>query len=358
MKTILYPFVFLAVVAVIISGCEDDAGFDPIPPPTDAPPAYVHFSLSATPWEQDSLKAVYVAFSEITLKGTEGLDWTAKLDSTRVYNLLDLDETAVYLGMDTVDAGQYTDYVLKMRSFVLVPANGDEVVEVGYKAELCHYPPGNDPNVQTLSIGACAVAAHLKHGDTPGNCATNGYSVGNRIFNHIIYKNDSIAPLFVREELTIAGTVEVNIPEGDEVDVILSLDPTQAIGVVANEPEVDCGLLFAFEPEFEVTVLPRVGDIEGVYVGNLLRGRTYVVYAYPSGTYQKSEENTGNPFPNATASAIVDIEKRFFFNDIRVGSYDLILAEFQGTRFRKLVKRQNDVEVQANGAVSVILDDK
>lgn len=358
MKTILYPFVFLAVVAVIISGCEDDAGFDPIPPPTDAPPAYVHFSLSATPWEQDSLKAVYVAFSEITLKGTEGLDWTAKLDSTRVYNLLDLDETAVYLGMDTVDAGQYTDYVLKMRSFVLVPANGDEVVEVGYKAELCHYPPGNDPNVQTLSIGACAVAAHLKHGDTPGNCATNGYSVGNRIFNHIIYKNDSIAPLFVRKELTIAGTLQVNIPEGDDSDVILTVDPSESVKVLATEPQGDCGFLFAFEPEFEVTVLPRVGGIDGIYDGSLSAGRNYFVYAYKAETYQKSEENIRNPFPNAIAKAELDDQKRFVFNDIKAGNYDLILAEFQGTRFRKVVKRENGIEVLANAIVPVSIYDK
>lgn len=33
------------------------------------------------------------------------------------------------------------------------------------KASLCHVPPGNPSNVQAVSVGAKAVAAHLAHGD-------------------------------------------------------------------------------------------------------------------------------------------------------------------------------------------------
>ena len=36
---------------------------------------------------------------------------------------------------------------------------------------LCHYPPGNPDNPQTLTVGASAVDAHLsEHGDTLGAC--------------------------------------------------------------------------------------------------------------------------------------------------------------------------------------------
>jgi len=35
---------------------------------------------------------------------------------------------------------------------------------------ICHHPPGNPGNAQTICIGASAVRAHLKHGDTMGEC--------------------------------------------------------------------------------------------------------------------------------------------------------------------------------------------
>jgi hypothetical protein len=38
------------------------------------------------------------------------------------------------------------------------------------KVAICHLPPGNPQNRQTIIVGASAVAAHLKHGDTIGEC--------------------------------------------------------------------------------------------------------------------------------------------------------------------------------------------
>ncbi|ATX82591.1 hypothetical protein Ga0123462_1744 [Mariprofundus ferrinatatus] len=39
------------------------------------------------------------------------------------------------------------------------------------KVTICHLPPGNPSNAQTLSVGASAVAAHLaEHGDYLGEC--------------------------------------------------------------------------------------------------------------------------------------------------------------------------------------------
>lgn len=36
---------------------------------------------------------------------------------------------------------------------------------------VCHLPPGNPGNQRTLTLGASALAAHLAHGDTEGECA-------------------------------------------------------------------------------------------------------------------------------------------------------------------------------------------
>ena len=42
------------------------------------------------------------------------------------------------------------------------------------KVEICHAPPGNPDNAHTISVGASALDAHLKHGDTQGACADDG----------------------------------------------------------------------------------------------------------------------------------------------------------------------------------------
>ena len=36
--------------------------------------------------------------------------------------------------------------------------------------EICHIPPGNPDNEQTITIGAPALKAHLAHGDDLGEC--------------------------------------------------------------------------------------------------------------------------------------------------------------------------------------------
>ncbi|MEO6094837.1 MAG: hypothetical protein ABIW76_03825, partial [Fibrobacteria bacterium] len=38
------------------------------------------------------------------------------------------------------------------------------------KVSICHIPPGNPGNPQSISVGAPAVKAHLDHGDKLGNC--------------------------------------------------------------------------------------------------------------------------------------------------------------------------------------------
>src|SRR5688572_26716129 len=39
------------------------------------------------------------------------------------------------------------------------------------KVTICHIPPGNPNNPQTITVGAPAVQAHLAHGDYLGECA-------------------------------------------------------------------------------------------------------------------------------------------------------------------------------------------
>lgn len=42
------------------------------------------------------------------------------------------------------------------------------------KVTICHIPPGNPANAHTITVGAPAVPAHLRHGDSLGACASDG----------------------------------------------------------------------------------------------------------------------------------------------------------------------------------------
>lgn len=43
-------------------------------------------------------------------------------------------------------------------------------VQAADKVDICHLPPGNPENAQTISIAASTLATHLAHGDKEGEC--------------------------------------------------------------------------------------------------------------------------------------------------------------------------------------------
>jgi len=60
-----------------------------------------------------------------------------------------------------------TMLILSSFAFVL-PAN--DAYAQGNKVSMCHFPPGNPDNAQTISVSENAVGAHLEHGDFIGTC--------------------------------------------------------------------------------------------------------------------------------------------------------------------------------------------
>lgn len=82
--------------------------------------------------------------------------------------------------------------------------SGNYTLNVNNKVDICHVPPGNPNNTQSLSVNVSAVQAHLAHGDslgTCGSCSTSSYS--NR---YIQYKKDSNGRL-LREVLDQSNAV-------------------------------------------------------------------------------------------------------------------------------------------------------
>lgn len=59
-------------------------------------------------------------------------------------------------------------------SVAVLAALTSGVAYAGKKVTVCHLPPGNPANAQTISVGEAAVSAHLGHGDQLGACPVCG----------------------------------------------------------------------------------------------------------------------------------------------------------------------------------------
>lgn len=74
-------------------------------------------------------------------------------------------------GRSTTESTETTTAASEKTAVSMEPAPvADAGSDEGAKATICHVPPGNPGNQHTLSVGASAVSAHLKHGDYEGEC--------------------------------------------------------------------------------------------------------------------------------------------------------------------------------------------
>ncbi|MCZ6650184.1 MAG: hypothetical protein O7D35_05890, partial [Acidobacteria bacterium] len=65
--------------------------------------------------------------------------------------------------------------LLSLAGFAVAPAMAAQTPRSGQTAWsekdcLCHCPPGNPDNPQTICVGGRVAMAHLRHGDTMGEC--------------------------------------------------------------------------------------------------------------------------------------------------------------------------------------------
>ena len=73
---------------------------------------------------------------------------------------------------ETRDASAFG--AVRIAAFALLFGLSGAVAAKNTKVELCHIPPGNPGNAQTLSVSESAVPAHLGHGDYLGPCVPAG----------------------------------------------------------------------------------------------------------------------------------------------------------------------------------------
>jgi len=75
----------------------------------------------------------------------------------------------------------------------------------GDKVTICHYPPGNAENPNTISINENALSEHLAHGDQLGECPCPDTACP----THVKVINDSSEPVPVTGETTVSGSVGI-----------------------------------------------------------------------------------------------------------------------------------------------------
>lgn len=100
-----------------------------------------------------------------------GQPWIAGSDQTFNLDLANLPpdgqgDTSIISFMNAdnaLDVYVQDDTAVDYMTLTVTVPRGEEVT-------ICHIPPGNPSNAQTITVGASAVNAHLNHGDTLGEC--------------------------------------------------------------------------------------------------------------------------------------------------------------------------------------------
>ncbi len=81
--------------------------------------------------------------------------------------------------------------------------NNDPPVETNGKVIICHLPPGNPGNQQTLQVSPSSVKAHLAHGDWIGNCNTcNPTTYTNHYVEYSLDANNKVIRKILDSTLT------------------------------------------------------------------------------------------------------------------------------------------------------------
>ena len=150
----------------------------------------------------------------------------------------------------------------------------------GYKIKICHIPPGNEDNTQTISVEFRSLSAHLRHGDSIGECKGDPPTCEERFAPNV---RDECVPIPQCNGLdaTIIGTegrdkikgtndddVIVTFGGNDRItakdgnDTICAGDGTDLILGMGGDDWIDAGsgLDFIFGGDNDDSIFARHGD--------------------------------------------------------------------------------------------------
>jgi len=169
---------------------------------------------------------------------------------------------------------------------------------------------------------------------------------------YIEFADNSTEPLFVPSggETGYKAIGQFTVPINGTVEVTADFDVRKAV-VVAD--------FYILKPTIRLVVNNQAGSIRG----SITNGSGYtdiIVFAYEDGTWAATEDDEpiypASRFPNAINSGKMDDEGDYRVPFLAAGTYDLVVAGYDGEVFGEVLGFISDVQVQSKKATIQNID--
>lgn len=254
--------------------------------------------LSDAPIDAENVTGVYITINEIQYHLDDQWMTCEEFVGPQTYNLLELTEgNSALLGELTLPGGHFT----QIRFMLGIP-------EVG------------------------------QHPANPG-C-------------YIEFADNSTEPLFVPSgnETGYKAMGQFTVPVNGTVEVTADFDVRKAI-VVAD--------FYILKPTLKLVVNNQAGSIRGSITNNSSY-TDIIVFAYEDGTWADTEDDEPvypeSRFPNSITSGKIDDEGGYRLTLLAAGTYDLVVAGYNGEVFGEVLGFISDVVVESNHATHQNVD--
>jgi len=248
------------------------------------------FYLTDGPLEAENVSEVVISISKVEVFGPEGWTTVKEFESPEAINLLELQggET-FFLDERELVSGLYDQIRLGLSSSVETDSENP-----------AHYIRFNDESIEEITV-----------------------------------------PSGIQSGYKVVG--DFTIPDGGVTSIIIDFDVRKSVVKAGNSGK------YILKPTLRLIEDANVGSIEGTVSGEF--DGNLVVYAYESDQYDEGETEPnadGVVFANAVTSANVDADGNYNLSFLPSGTYDLIIASFDGDgNFQEVESQENGVELDA-----------
>ena len=255
--------------------------------------------LSDAPIDAENVTGVYITINEIQYHINDQWTTCEEFESPQTYNLLELTNgNSTLLGELTLPGGHYNQI-----RFIL------DIPEMG----------------QTPASPGC----------------------------YVEFTDNSTSPLFVPSGNTTGykGVGQFTVPNNGTVQVTADFDVRKAVHLADSH--------YILRPTIRLVVNNEAGRISGSISNN----STYtdiIVFAYSDGTWADTEDDEpvspASRFPNAVNSGKMCEDGHYTIPLLAAGTYDLVVAGYNGDVFGEVLGFVSDVVVESNKTTKQDID--
>jgi len=281
--------------AVIIVGVLAASGVSCGQPPG---PGTLELYLTDAPIDAENVTGVYITINEIQYHVGEQWITCEEFEGPETYNLLELTGgNFTLLGDLTLPGGHYT----QIRFILDIPEIGQNPADPG---------------------------CYMK------------------------FTDNSTEPLFVPSgnETGYKAIGQYEVPVNGTVVVTADFDVRKAV-VVAD--------FYILKPTIRLVVNNQAGSIRGS-ITNASNYTDIIVFAYEDGTWADTEADDpvypASRFPNAINSGEMDDEGGYRVSFLAAGTYDLVVAGYNGATFEEVLGFISDVQVESEQTTTQNID--